>query len=157
MTESSSAFRGSTPSAGLQAEQRRHGLQIVLDAVVDLLSHHAAQRHTAVLQRHRRVVCDRLEQLPILGREGRVAIDDQLPDLTALPAQRQPDRVRAGAPLRPGDTAVLEHERRPAAWSDSTVVCTISASDSSRYSDSDTVSEIRASDSSSRTRRCASS
>ena len=99
--------------AGLQPQQRGHGLQVVLDAMVDLLGEHAAQGHAPTLERDRRVVPDRLEQLPVLGREWHVAVDHQLTDPPALPAERQPDGVRAGPPLGPRDASILEHERRP--------------------------------------------
>ena len=46
------------------------------------------------------------------SENGRIAVGHELADLAALPAQRQPHRVRAGAALRPCDAAVLEHERR---------------------------------------------
>ena len=97
--------------ARLQPQQRRHGLQVVLDPVVDLLGEHAAHHRAAVLERDGGVVGDRLEQPAVLVREGRVAVADELADLPPLPAQRQADGVRAGPPLRPGDLAVLEHER----------------------------------------------
>ena len=38
---------------------------------------------------------------------------DELADLAAAPAERQPLRVGTGAPLRPRDLTVVEHERRP--------------------------------------------
>ena len=100
-------------AARLQAEQRGDRLQVVLDAVVDLLGEHAAHDRAPVLERHRRLVRDRGEQRGLLLGERRVAVADELADLPALPAQRQPDRVLAGAPLGPRDRAVLEHERRP--------------------------------------------
>ena len=80
---------------------------------MDLLGQDAAHDGPAVLERHRRVVCDRPEQRAVLVREGRVAVAHELADHTPLPAQRQPLRVGTGAPLRPGDLAVLQHERRP--------------------------------------------
>ena len=52
--------------ARLQPEQRRDGLEVVLDAVVDLLGQDAAQRHAAVLERDGRVVGDRLQQRPVV-------------------------------------------------------------------------------------------
>ena len=66
----------------------------------------------AVLERNSCMVRDRGEELGLVRREGRVAIADELPDLSAFPAQREPDRVRTGSALRPRDLAVLEHERR---------------------------------------------
>ena len=51
--------------ARLQPQQRRDRLQVVLDPVVDLLSQHAAQHRTAVLERHRRVRRDRGEHLAV--------------------------------------------------------------------------------------------
>ena len=70
LTESSSALRGSTPPGGarLQAQQRRDGLQVVLDAVVDLLGEHAAHHRAAVLERDGRVLRDRRQQLAVVRR-----------------------------------------------------------------------------------------
>ena len=73
----------------LEAEQRGHGLEVVLHPVVNLLSEDAAQHRATVLERHRSVVRDRREQLALLVRERRVAIADELSDLAALPAQRK--------------------------------------------------------------------
>ena len=114
MTESSSAFCGSISpvDARLEAQQRGDRLQVVLDPVVDLLGEHAAHHRAPVLERDRRVMRDRGEQRPLLVGERRVPVGDELADLAPLPAQRQAHRVRARAPLRPGDAAVLEHERR---------------------------------------------
>ena len=114
LTESSSALRGSTSPgpARLQAEERGDGLQVVLDAVVDLLGEHAAHHGASVLERDRRVARDRREQRPLRARERRVAVADELADLPALPAQREPHGVFPGAPLGPADAPVLEHERR---------------------------------------------
>ena len=95
----------------LQPQQRRDRLQVVLDAVVDLLCEDPAHHRASVLQSDRRVVRDRCEQRPFVGCERRVAVTDELADLTALPAQRQPDGVQAGTSSRPGDVAVFEHER----------------------------------------------
>ncbi len=95
----------------LEAEQRRHGLQVVLDPVMDLLGEHAAHHCAAVLERDRSLLGDRGEQLAVVLRERRAAVGDELADLAAAPAKRRPDRVRVGAALRPGDRAVLEHER----------------------------------------------
>jgi hypothetical protein len=55
--------------------------------------------------------------------------------------------------MRPSSSTIAA----PVASSESTVVFTISRSDSSMYRDSDTASEIRDSASSSRTRCCAAS
>ena len=99
-------------AGGLEPQQRGHGLEVVLDPVVDLLGEHAAQDRAPVLERDRRVVGDRGEQAALLGREGRVAVADELADAPALPAQREPDGVLARPALRPGDRAVLEDERR---------------------------------------------
>ena len=44
---------------------------------------------------------------------GPVAVGDELADLPAAPAQRLADRVRRRDALRPGDPAVVEHERGP--------------------------------------------
>ena len=98
--------------ARLEAEQRRDGLEVVLDPVVDLLGEDAAQGHPAVLERDRRLVRDRVEQLPVVIGERRVAVDDELADRAAAPAQREPDGVGPSLPLGPGDTTVLEDERR---------------------------------------------
>ena len=65
-----------------------------------------------MLERDGRVVGDRREQRAVLVGERRVAVADELADLAALPAQRQPHRVLAGTALRPRDVPVLEHERR---------------------------------------------
>ena len=113
LTESPSAFCGSTfGRPRLQAQQRGDRLQVVLDAVVDLLGEHATQRHPPVLERDGGLARDRLEQLAVVVREGRVAVDDELADRPPAPAQRQAHRERAGAALRPCDAAVLEHDRR---------------------------------------------
>ena len=69
-TESSSARAGS-PLAGAQAQQRRDGLQVVLDAVVDLLGDQLAHHAAARLDGRRRLVRDRAEQRLLLGREAR--------------------------------------------------------------------------------------
>ena len=97
--------------ARLQAEQRRDRLEVVLHAVVDLLREDAAHDRPAVLERDGGVVRDRLEQRLVVGGERRVAIADELADLTPLPAQRQAHGVRARATLGPRDLPVLEHER----------------------------------------------
>jgi hypothetical protein len=110
LTESSSALRGSA-SAERACRRSSDGLQVVLHAVVDLLREHAPHDRPAVLERDGGVMCDRSEQRPLVFRERRVAIADELTDLPALPAERQAHRVRAGAPFRPGDVPVLEHER----------------------------------------------
>ena len=84
MTESSSAFRGSTSvGARLQPEQRRDGLEVVLDAVMDLLGEHAAHDRATVLERDRGVRRDRGEQRLLLVGERRVAVADELADLRA--------------------------------------------------------------------------
>ena len=114
LTECSSASRGSTDVGGarLQPQQRRDGLQVVLDPVVDLLGEHATHHRSTVLERDGRVVRDRDEQLPIVVGERCVAVADELADLPAAPPQREALGVAAGAPLRPRDLPVLEHERR---------------------------------------------
>ena len=113
-TESPSAFLGSTPfGACLQPEQGGDGLQVVLDPVMDLLSKDPAKSHPAVLERHRRLVRDRIEQLAIVVVERGVAIDDELADLASAPAQGQSNRVLSRPPFGPGDAAVLEHNRGP--------------------------------------------
>ena len=98
--------------ARLEAEQRRNGLEVVLDPVVDLLGEDAAQSHPAVLERDGGLIRDGVEQLPVVVGERRVAIDDELADRAAAPAQRKPDGMGARLPFRPGDAAVFEHERR---------------------------------------------
>ena len=98
--------------ARLQPQQRGDRLQVVLDAVVDLLREHAAHHRPPVLERDRRVVRDRLEQRLVVGRERRVAVADELADLPPLPAQRHAHGVRARTALGPRDLPVLEHERR---------------------------------------------
>ena len=98
--------------ARLQPQERRHRLQVVLDAVVDLLREHTAHDGAPVLERDGGLLGDRAEQLAVgLGERGR-AVGHELADLPAAPPQRLPDRVRVGLALRPGDRAVLEHERR---------------------------------------------
>ena len=52
----------------LQPQERRNRLQVVLDAVVDLLGEHAAHDRAAVLERHRRVVRDRREERALFAR-----------------------------------------------------------------------------------------
>ena len=96
----------------LQAEERCDRLEVVLDAVVDLLREHAAHHGSPVLERDRGVMCDRREQRALLVGERCVAVADELADLAPLPAQRQADVVRPRPPLGPRDVAVLEHERR---------------------------------------------
>ena len=113
LTECSSASRGSTSRrVRLQAQQRRDRLEVVLHAVVDLLREHAAHDRAPVLERDGGVVRDRLEQRALLVGERDVLVRDELADLAALPPQRRAHGVRARAPLRPRDAAVLEHERR---------------------------------------------
>ena len=96
--------------AGLETQQRGDGLEVVLDAVVDLLGEDAPHDRSAVLERDGGVVGDRLEQRAIVVRERDVAVADELADLTSLPAQRHPHREGAGTPLGPGDLPVLEDE-----------------------------------------------
>ena len=79
--------------------------------MVDLLGEHAAKRHASVLQRHRRLVRDRLEQPEVLPGELCVSVDDELADRAPLPTQRHAHGVLPGATLRPRDPAVLEHDR----------------------------------------------
>ena len=57
------------------------------------------------------MVRDRGEQGLLLVGKRRVAVADELADLATLPPERQADRVLPGPPLRPGDLAVLEHQR----------------------------------------------
>ena len=99
-------------SARLQAQERGDGLEVVLDAVMDLLGEHAAHHCAPVLERDGCVVGDRLQQRPLLVGEGRVAVGHELADLPPLPAERRADGMRPGAPLRPvAHRPVLEHER----------------------------------------------
>ena len=79
--------------------------------MVDLLGEDAAQHRPPLLERDRRVIRDRREELPLVGREGRVPIADELADLPSLPAERQANGVPAGVPLGPRDLPVLEDER----------------------------------------------
>ena len=51
------------------------------------------------------------EQRALVVGERRVAVADELADLAALPRSGRRTCVRPGAALRPGDLAVLEHER----------------------------------------------
>ena len=51
---------------GLQAQERGDRLQVVLDAVVDLLGEHAAHHRAPVLERDGRVLGDRGEQLAVV-------------------------------------------------------------------------------------------
>ena len=95
----------------LQAEERGDGLEVVLDAVVDLLREHAAHHRAPVLERDGGVVRDRLEQRALLVGERRIAIGDELADLAALPPELRADGVLAGATFGPRDAPVLEHER----------------------------------------------
>ena len=118
--------------ARLKPQQRGDGLEVVLDPVVDLLGEDAAHHRPAVLERDRGVVRDRREQRALLLRERRVAVADELADRPALPAQRDPDRMRAG---RPSGQAMFPSSRTsaaPVAPTASIVVCTIASSDSSR-------------------------
>ena len=112
MTESvERAARIDLRGACLEPQQRGDGLQVVLDAVVDLLGEHAAHHRAPVLERDCGVVRDRLEQGAIVVGERRVAVANELADLPPLPPQRQAQRVSPGAALGPRDLAVLEHER----------------------------------------------
>src|SRR5882672_6820335 len=104
--------RVDTVGARLEAQQRRHGLQVVLHAMVDLLRKYAAHHGATVLERDCSMVRDRLEQRTVVVGERRVAVGDELADHTALPAQRRAYGVLAGPAFRPGDPSVLEHERR---------------------------------------------
>ena len=127
-------LRGSTRSASRAWSRRSdaHGLQVVLDAVMDLLGEHAAHHGPPVLERHRRLLGDRGEQLPVVLRERRRPVGDELADPAAPPPQRLAQCVLVGASLRPGDLAVLEDEGRPGRREGSIVVLTIASSDSSR-------------------------
>ena len=95
----------------LQTKQRRDRLQVVLHAMVDLLREHASQHRPPVLERDGGVRRDRREQLAVELGERPVAIGDQLADLTPAPAQRLADRMGRRNALRPGDPAVVQHER----------------------------------------------
>ena len=96
----------------LQPQERRDRLQVVLDAVVDLLREHTAHHRPPVFERDRRVMRDRFEQRFVVGRERDVAVADELADLPALPAQRHASGVRARTAFRPRDLAVLQYECR---------------------------------------------
>jgi hypothetical protein len=72
--------------ARLEPQQRRHRLEVVLDAMVDLLGEHAAHHRPPVLQRDGSVVRDRRQQGALLIRERRVPVADELADLAPLPA-----------------------------------------------------------------------
>ena len=103
--------------ARLQAQERGDGLEVVLDAVVDLLGEDAAHHRAAVLERDGGVVGDRLEQRPLLVGERRVAVGHELADLAPLPAQRRPDGVGTGARLpatRSGRPPARAPRRSPA-------------------------------------------
>ena len=69
-TLSRSAFSAAGPPAEpeLQPQQRRHGLQVVLDPVVDLLGEQAAQRGAARLDRRGALVGDGRKQRELLRR-----------------------------------------------------------------------------------------
>ena len=54
----------------LQPQQRGDGLQVVLDTVMDLLGENAAHDGAPVLERDRRLLGDRREQLAIVLGEG---------------------------------------------------------------------------------------
>ena len=161
-----------------QPQQRRHRLQVVLDAVVDLLGHDPAHHAAPGLHGRRGLVGDRLQQRPLLAREAPPAGlgADERADAPRLPDQRhrhaagRVDAVRRRrpprAPRRPGPRArsaarPSPRSARPArarsSWRGprSAAVCTIASSASSWYSDCETASEMRASASSSATRRCA--
>ena len=97
--------------ARLDPQERRHRLEVVLHAVVDLLCEHPPHHGTAVLERNRRVMRNRLEQRAVLVGERGVAVCDELADLPALPAQRRAHRVPARPALGPCDATVLEDER----------------------------------------------
>ena len=86
-------------AARLQPQERRDRLQVVLDAVVDLLGEHAAHHRAPVLERDRRVVGDRGEQRALLVGERRVAVGDELADLRgASSAAASARRARPRAP-----------------------------------------------------------
>ena len=61
--------------------------------MVNLLGEDPAHDRAPVLERDRGVVRDGLQELAIVVGERRVAVADELADLTALPAQRQPNCV----------------------------------------------------------------
>jgi hypothetical protein len=113
----------------LEAQQRRDGLQVVLDAMVDLLGEHA--RITARPCSSATAACARSRRAAVVVlRERRRAVGDELADCRP-PAQRLADRVRVRTPpatrsCRP------RYERGPVAESASIVVFTIASSDSSR-------------------------
>src|ERR687897_3546734 len=90
---------------GLEAKERGDGLEVVLDAVVDLLREDAAHDRASMLERDGGLVCDRREQRSLLSGERRVAVADELADLSAFPAEREPDGVGGWPPFGPGDVA----------------------------------------------------
>ena len=119
--------------AGLQAEHRGDGLEVVLHAVVDLLGEHAAHDRAAVLERDRRVVSDRGEQRPLLVRERarrgrRRARRSGGPSSEAAAARRASPARPSGQTIRPSSRTIAA----PVAPTAPTVVSTIAASDSSR-------------------------
>ena len=117
--------------AGLEPQERRDGLEVVLDPVVDLLSEDAAQDRPAVLERHRGVVRDRGEELCSSAVNG--VSRSQTSSPTRRPSSEAAgDRMPAGAPLGPRDLPVLETSAAPVAPTASIVVRTIAPSDSSR-------------------------
>ena len=118
--------------ARLQPQERGDGLEVVLDAVVDLLGEHAAHHRAPVLERDRGVVRDRLEQRALLVGERRVAVGDELADLAPLPAQRRADGVHRRALPATRSARPRARAPRPVACTASIVVLTIASSDSSR-------------------------
>ena len=119
-------------AARLEPQQRRDGLEVVLDPVVDLLGEDPAHDRPPVLQGDRGVVGDRGEQLPLLVGERRVAVGDELADLAPLPTQRRPHRELTGPPSGQAIFPSSSTSAAPVAETASIVVLTIASSDSSR-------------------------
>ena len=117
----------------LEPQQRRHGLEVVLDPVVDLLGEHAAHHRAPVLERDRRLLGDRGEQLAVVLGERRVARSATSSPIWR-PRQRSGWRI-ACASARPSGQAIAPSSSTsaaPVAESASIVVFTIASSDSSR-------------------------
>ena len=112
MTESPSAFAGSTPSArACRRSSEATVCRLFFTRWWISWARTPRKRHAPVLERDCCLVRDRVEQLPVVVGERRVAVDDELADLAPAPPQRQALGVRSCATLGPGDPSVLEHER----------------------------------------------
>ena len=84
---------GRVAAAGAQPQQRGDRLEVVLDAVVDLLGDQLAHHAAAGLDRRGRLVGDRPEQRPLLRREPAGPQADQRADGARLPHQRHGQRA----------------------------------------------------------------